>query len=101
MKIKSTALLFSSLFAGGVMAGDIGPSQVLDLVEGNEIKDPREMDKAILELHPQARITDAELEDHYGKYVYKVELRDNANVEWEVSLDAKSGAVLENRQDDD
>ncbi len=50
--------------------------------------------------HPDATITDTELEDAYGKYVYQAELRDKDGQEWDVDVDATSGEVLQNQKDD-
>ena len=41
----------------------------------------------------------SELENEYGRYILKVELRDAQNVEWDVDLDAKTGEVLKDKQD--
>lgn len=95
------AASLSAFAAVPVIADDIGHAEAMDLVEKGTIKDPRELNKAALELHPGANIVDTELENEYGKYVYKLELRDSANVEWDVAIDAENGAVLENRQDND
>ncbi|UAW97141.1 PepSY domain-containing protein [Halopseudomonas nanhaiensis] len=45
-------------------------------------------------------ITDTELEQEHGRYVYKVEVRDGQGVDWDLELDASNGEVLQNRQDD-
>lgn len=45
-------------------------------------------------------ITDTELEQEHGRYVYKVEVRDAQGVDWDLELDASNGEVLQNRQDD-
>ncbi|MFA5632633.1 MAG: PepSY domain-containing protein [Porticoccaceae bacterium] len=104
MKPIASLIIAASLSAfavAPVVADDVDHAQAMDLVEKGTIKDPRELNEAALELHPGAKIVDTELENEYGKYVYKLELRDSANVEWDVAIDAASGAVLENRQDDD
>ena len=44
-------------------------------------------------------ITDTELEQEYGKYVYKVEIRDAEGAEWDVDLDAANGEVLKSERD--
>ena len=49
--------------------------------------------------YPGATVTDSELEDEYGRYIYKVELRDTQNLEWDVALDAKTGEVLKDERD--
>ncbi len=44
-------------------------------------------------------VKDSELEDEYVRYVYKVELRDPQNVEWDVAFDAKTGELLKDERD--
>ena len=95
------AASLSSFAAIPALADDVRYDEVTKLVEAGTIKDLETLNQAALELHPGANITDTELENEYGKYVYKLELRDSANVEWDVALDATNGAVLENVQDND
>ena len=45
-------------------------------------------------------IEETELEEEYGRYVYQLELRDDKGVQWDVELDAKTGEVLKDHQDD-
>jgi len=44
-------------------------------------------------------VTETELEEEYGKYIYQVELRDPQGIHWDVELDAVSGQVLKDHQD--
>lgn len=46
------------------------------------------------------QITDSELEREQGRYVYKLEIRDDQGGEWDVDLDATSGEVLRNKRDE-
>ncbi|HLS98128.1 MAG: PepSY domain-containing protein [Porticoccaceae bacterium] len=95
------AATFTTAAAFSVFADDLGPDKAIELVEQGTIKHFRDLNKIASDLHPGATIVDTELEDEYGKFVYKLELRDSANTEWEVAIDAQSGAVLKNRQDND
>ena len=58
------------------------------------------LNAAALGKHPNGVIGETELEQEYGKYVYKVELRDAQGKQWDVDLDASSGAILADREDD-
>ena len=72
----------------------------LDLtVNDKTIKSLDELKKAAIAKHPGSTVKDSELEDEYGRYIYKVELRDTQNVEWDVALDAKTGEVLKDERD--
>lgn len=99
--IAVSVLTLSVALSGIVHADDVGPDKAIELVEQGAIKHFRELNKIAQALHPQAQIVDTELESHYGKYVYALELRDTGNREWDVHLDAATGDVLENRQDQD
>lgn len=50
---------------------------------------------------PDATVLSAELDDERGTRVWEVDLRDARGVEFEVTVDASSGAVLSAMRDDD
>jgi uncharacterized membrane protein YkoI len=87
--------------AGFAQAGeDIGPDKAVELLNAGTIKPFEQLSAAALASHPNATIGDTELESEHGEYVYKVELRDGEGREWDVKVDATTGAVLSDRQDD-
>ena len=97
-----TALFTAATLALGAnlaMAKDVQLDQAVKLVNDKTIKSLDELKAAALAKHPGATVTDTELEDSYGRYIYKVELRDGQNVEWDVDLDAKTGEVLKDERD--
>jgi uncharacterized membrane protein YkoI len=85
--------------AGYTQAKDLGPDEALKLRDAGTIQSFEKLNAAALAKHPNATITDTELEQEYGKYVYQVELRDAKGVEWYVELDAVNGQVLKDHQD--
>lgn len=97
-----TALFTAATLALGAnlaLAKDVQLDQAVKLVNDKTIKSLDELKAAALAKHPGATVTDTELEDSYGRYIYKVELRDGQNVEWDVDLDAKTGEVLKDERD--
>jgi uncharacterized membrane protein YkoI len=97
-----TALLTASaiaLCAGMVQAKDLGPDEALRLRDAGTIQSFEKLNAAALAKHANATITDTELEEQYGKYIYQVELRDAKGVEWDVEVDAATGQVLKDHQD--
>lgn len=97
-----TALIAASVLAvtaGYVQAKDLGPDVALKLRDAGTIQSFEKLNAAALAKHPNATITDTELEEHHGKYLYQVEVRDAQGVEWDIELDAVSGQVLKNHQD--
>ncbi len=100
---KLTALIASTLLAttaGIAQARDLGPDEAMRLVQAGTIQPFEKLNEAALAKHPGATITETELEQEYGRYVYQVELRDAQGMNWDVGLDATSGEVLQDHMDD-
>lgn len=79
---------------------DVGVDQAAQLQQDGTIKPFELLNAAALGKHPNGIIGETELEHEYGKYVYKVELRDAQGKQWDVDLDASSGAILADVEDD-
>ncbi|UVJ45801.1 PepSY domain-containing protein [Pseudomonas sp. LS1212] len=97
-----TALMAAAalaLTAGIVQARDLGPDEALTLRDAGTVQSFEKLNAAALAKHPGSTIHETELEQEYGKYIYQVELRDAQGVEWDLELDATSGAVLKDHQD--
>ncbi|OLS62813.1 PepSY domain-containing protein [Pseudomonas putida] len=101
--MKALTALFATaalaLSANVALAKDVQPDQVVKLVQSQQIQSLDALKQKALEQHAGATVTDSELEEEYGRYIYKVELRDAQNVEWDVDLDAKTGEILKNAKD--
>ncbi|TBU96878.1 PepSY domain-containing protein [Stutzerimonas kirkiae] len=102
MKTIATLFTAASLLLGAnlAMARDLGPDEALRLRDAGTILSFEKLNEAALAKHPGARVEETELEDEYGRYIYQVELRDSNNVQWDLALDAKTGEVLRDQQDD-
>ncbi|MBB3239345.1 putative membrane protein YkoI [Pseudomonas sp. Tn43] len=101
MKIL-TALFTASIItmtASIAHARDLGPDEALRLRDAGTIVSFEKLNVTALAKHPGAKITETELEEEYGKYIYQVELRDPQGLEWDLELDAVSGQVLKDHQD--
>jgi len=97
-----TALLTAATLALGAnmaLAKDVQPDEVVKLVNGKTIKSLDELKAAAIAKHAGSTATDSELENEYGRYIYKVELRDAQGVEWDVDLDARTGEILKDERD--
>ncbi|MFD8917640.1 PepSY domain-containing protein [Streptomyces sp. NPDC059569] len=77
---------------------DVSPDKVAKLISEGAIRPLDELKAAAVAKHPGATVTDSELADEYGRYIFKVELRDQQNVEWTVDVDAKTGEILKDEQ---
>ena len=80
-------------------ARDLGPDEALRLRDAGTIMSFEKLNAIALAKHPGAVVTETELEQEYGKYIYQIDLRDSQGVEWDLELDAVSGQVLKDHQD--
>ena len=90
---------FMILTAGLAQARDLPDHEAKKLLDAGTILSFEKLNAAALAKHPGAKVTDTELEEDYGKYRYKVDLRDAEGIEWDLELDAVTGEVLKNHQD--
>ena len=102
MKTTSKYLLLAGLvtFTLGVQARDLGPDEALKLRDSGSIQSFEKLNEAALAQHPGGVIRETELENELGRYIYQLEVVDAKGVEWDVKLDAATGEVLKNHQDD-
>lgn len=105
MRKTLTALLTAcSLALGANLAlaadRDIGPDEAMKLVQAGTIQPFDKLNEAAVSQYPGSQIEETELEEQNGRYLYKVELRDTQRQKWDVTLDAATGELLENKMDD-
>ncbi|MCA4964930.1 MULTISPECIES: PepSY domain-containing protein [unclassified Pseudomonas] len=97
-----TALFAASLIAMTASlahARDLGPDEALRLRDAGTIVSFEKLNATALSKHPGSTITETELEEEYGKFIYQVEMRDPQGLDWDMELDAVSGQVLKDQQD--
>ncbi|NVL46863.1 peptidase, partial [Pseudomonas syringae pv. actinidiae] len=80
-------------------ARGIDPQEVLRLSDAGKLQTSERLDAKALSKHPGASIIGTQLKNIYGRYVYNVELRDAQDIEWVLELDAATGQVYRNHQD--
>ncbi len=101
--MKTLTTLFTAslvaLTANLAHARDLGPDEALRLRDAGTIMSFEKLNAIALAKHPGAAVTETELEQEYGKYIYQIDLRDPQGVEWDLELDAVSGQVLKDHQD--
>lgn len=99
--VTKLVLILGSLgLAGGVLARDLGPDEALALRDSGKIQSFEKLNEIALTQHPGGVIRETELENVYGRYIYQLEIVDTKGVEWDLELDATSGELLKNLQDD-
>lgn len=102
MKILNAFCATALLIAGSSFAyadDDISLAEAVELLKAGTIKPVEQLNAAALASHPDGVIGETELEHVNGTYVYKVEVRDAAGQEWDVDVDAGTGAVLSDKPD--
>jgi uncharacterized membrane protein YkoI len=97
---RIVATLALSGLATSLALADVRIDEAVKLLQDGAIKPLDVLNGIALKEYPGATITDTELEDAYGKFVYQVELRDAQGKEWDVDIDAATGSVLKSQQDD-
>ncbi len=85
--------------AGLAQARDLGPDEALKLRDAGTVQSFEKLNAAAIAKHPGATVKETELEEEYGRYIYQVELRDPAGLEWDMELDATNGQILKDHQD--
>ena len=94
----------TALFAAAALTltaglADVRPDQIPSLLQSGAVKPFEQLNAAALAKHAGATINDTELDNEAGRLVYEVDLTDTTGKKWDVKLDAKTGEVLENKQD--
>ena len=101
MKIKTITI--ATLFVAGTslaIADDLSQKEIDSLVEQGVLKSSEVLNQEVSNLHPDSNIKRSDIDHDDGQYIYEVELLDKNGVEWDVELDATSGEVLKNEQDE-
>ncbi|WP_395610897.1 PepSY domain-containing protein [Pseudomonas sp. B22129] len=83
----------------GLAQADVRPDQIPALLKSGDVMAFEKLNAAALAKHPGATITDTELDHEAGRLVYEADLTDTTGKKWDLKLDAKTGEVLENKQD--
>ena len=82
------------------LARDLDQDEALTLRRDGVILPLEQLLQAALGRYPGARLLEAELEEDDDVYVYEVELLTTEGVVREIKLDAASGTLLKDEEDD-
>ncbi|WP_060481182.1 PepSY domain-containing protein [Pseudomonas sp. NBRC 111119] len=83
-----------------VAARDLDQDEALALRQKGVILPLEHLLQTALGRHPGARLLEAELEEEHDRYEYEVELLTAEGVVREIKLDASTGALLKDEEDD-
>jgi uncharacterized membrane protein YkoI len=81
-------------------ARDLDQDEALALRQKGVILPFEHLLDSALGRYPGARLLEAELEEKHGRYEYEVELLTPQGVVREIKLDARTGALLKDEEDD-
>ncbi|KAB0521861.1 MULTISPECIES: PepSY domain-containing protein [Pseudomonas] len=101
--MKTLTALFAATaltLTASLAQADVRPDHIEGLLKSGAVMPFEKLNAAALAKHPGATLNDTELDhNNSGVLVYEVELTDTAGKKFEVKLDAKTGAVLEDKLD--
>ena len=100
--MKTLTALFAATaltLTAGLAQADVRPDHIEGLLKSGAVMPFEKLNAAAVATHPGSSITDTELDHKNGVLVYEVDVTDTAGKRFDVKLDAKTGAVLENKQD--
>lgn len=73
--------------------------QIRRLKESGRIRSLESVLEEIRRDYP-GRIIEIELDDDDGRYIYELEVVDEQGIVWDLEIDARTGKLLEKKQDD-
>jgi uncharacterized membrane protein YkoI len=82
------------------VARDLDQDEALKLRQKGAILPLEQLMQQALDRYPNARLLEAELEEHDDHHIYEVELLTTEGVVREIKLDAATGALLKDKEDD-
>ncbi|WP_260961931.1 PepSY domain-containing protein [Pseudomonas citri] len=97
--VRSRWALSLLAFCSVVMARDLDQDEALHLRQQGVILPLEQLLQQALDLHPGAKLLEAELEEKHGVYIYEVELLDTDGVVRELDLEAATGRLLKDKED--
>ena len=99
----SQVALVLLLSSASLSAHDLGQDEALRLRQEGVIAPLEQLLGPALERYPGAKLLDAELEEHKDRsvrYIYEIELLTVEGVVREIELDASTGKLLKDKEDD-
>ncbi len=99
----SQVALVLLLSSSSLAAHDLGPDEALRLRHKGVIAPLEHVLGPAFERYPGSKLLDAELEEHEDRavrYIYEIELLTADGVVREIELDARTGELLKDKEDD-
>ena len=87
-------------FCSSLAARDLNQDEALALRQQGVILPLEQLLQQAMARYPGSRLLEAELEKKHGQYAYEVELVTTEGVVREIRLDATTGVLLKDKEDD-
>ena len=88
------------LSAGSAIAGSsLSSTELEPLIKSGKILPLEILEKAARDKHPGGKVNKGEVERHNGGYIYEVEVTDRKGEDWDMAIDATTGALLKDEKD--
>ncbi len=100
MKSVARLVLLPLLLTCGVSARDLSQDEALRLREQGRIIPLEQVLSLVEKRHPQASLLEVELEEDDDIYIYDVELATREGLVRELEIDASTGKILKDEEDD-
>lgn len=100
MRASSRVALALLLFCSLAVARDLDQDEALRLRQQGAILPLEQLLQQALDRYPGARLLQAELEEKHDVYIYEVELLTVDGVVRELDLEAATGRLLKDEEDD-
>lgn len=95
-----TSLGLALMLGAGAGLADEDTQQAARLIRAGDILPFGAIVRAGNQFRPGGVVTEVDLDDEAGIYIYEAEIVDRQGIEWDVDYDAKTGAVLSQRRGD-
>ncbi|OPA90438.1 peptidase [Pseudomonas fluorescens] len=99
-RASAVMVLVLLAFCSSLAARDLNQDEALALREQGVILPLEQLLQQAMARYPGSRLLEAELEKKHGQYAYEVELVTTEGVVREIKLDATTGVLLKDKEDD-
>ena len=100
LRASGVMVLVLLAFCSSLAARDLNQDEALALRQQGVILPLEQLLQQAMARYPGSRLLEAELEKKHGQYAYEVELVTTEGVVREIKLDATTGVLLKDKEDD-
>jgi uncharacterized membrane protein YkoI len=94
------AVIFLNIASHAGNADDINQDQALELRRSGQLAPLQQILQAVTARYPELQVLEVELEAEHGAYLYEIDILLGDGSVRELEIDASSGEILEDEQED-